>query len=635
MKFCPSCGKPYEEGAHFCNGCGNTLSTQTPPQSTPQSRPVVDDDDEKTVFLGDMQQKEAIKPAEAPVQTPDVPVQAPAQAPIFTPPVTPAKKKKTPIIIAAVVAAIVIIGIVLAVILGSGDKDKDTDSDKENTSQSTTENASVEASSNTTGSSSETPSDSSGGTETPVKNGDIAMAPAGTTKLESDNLSYVLVYNPTLYDERDSYDKTALNTGDFSGSQVDIDSGRGDSLEENDPPYISMSQADLMLNYSDVEFELLDDKSGNYPGINYSLGDKHTFYHATSTDPNIRTESEFECVYAGEYCYIWINDSSFEEYAEDYGKTFDENIYEECVGRFGEPRFVGDSGKVNILIYDNMRGLLGFFHGAEIFSEKELSNSDIEWLKENKFNTDHAIIHINSDFIKQKDVLFGTLAHEFQHLLYRCSSINAITTTWLNEAMSGYIEEYLYPGTKEEAGHFVSFEESYLIREGQSLYNFNDDNFNDIGVYGSVYFYTEYLKKLTGSDDIFSDIHSYWNDISDGSESEALYDSVSSSTKSEIDSLIVYPDEINLSEEDEWMSKLTLDFYLNILSNEMDIPNHSEFDTANLLYDDLSGASIEGGGRIILSVKNGEFDIPADSDNGLIYIGLDKDFNVVTDYIYK
>ena len=53
-----------------------------------------------------------------------------------------------------------------------------------------------------------------------------------------------------------------------------------------------------------------------------------------------------------------------------------------------------------------------------------------------------------------------------------------------------------------------------------------------------------------------------------------------------------------------------------------------------LLYDELDGANIEGGGRIIIATKDGKFSIPDDADKGLIYIGLDKNFNVVTDPIF-
>ena len=49
-----------------------------------------------------------------------------------------------------------------------------------------------------------------------------------------------------------------------------------------------------------------------------------------------------------------------------------------------------------------------------------------------------------------------------------------------------------------------------------------------------------------------------------------------------------------------------------------------------MLYCKEAPVEIEGGGRVIVAVENGSFTIPADAGEGLIYIGLDENFNVVT-----
>ena len=83
------------------------------------------------------------------------------------------------------------------------------------------------------------------------------------------------------------------------------------------------------------------------------------------------------------------------------------------------------------------------------------------------------------------------------------------------------------------------------------------------------------------------------------------------------------------------MSKLVLDFYLDMLSNKSKISAFGNIEPDELLYDDIDGADIEGGGRLIIAVKDTTFEIPEDADDGLIYIGLDKNFKPVTDYVYK
>jgi hypothetical protein len=236
--------------------------------------------------------------------------------------------------------------------------------------------------------------------------------------------------------------------------------------------------------------------------------------------------------------------------------------------------------------------------------------------------------------------MYGTMAHEFQHLIcasnYFSTANEAWCRTWLNEAMSGYIEEELYEGAKDEAGHYSSFNKSDLIRRGQSLYNFRT-GYDDIGVYGSVYYFSQYLSEIAG-DDVFSEIHEYWRESYSDTlcEAEAIMNAVPKSVKLEINSFIEYPDEVRFeSSAEEWMSKLTLDFYLKMLSEDTDIDAFENIDRSSLIYDERDGTTIQGGGRIIVSVKDAEFEVPSDADNGLIYVGLDKDFEVITGYVYQ
>lgn len=35
------------------------------------------------------------------------------------------------------------------------------------------------------------------------------------------------------------------------------------------------------------------------------------------------------------------------------------------------------------------------------------------------------------------------------------------------------------------------------------------------------------------------------------------------------------------------------------------------------------------------SIVDEKFEIPDDSENGLIYVGLDKDFNVISDFVLR
>ena len=215
------------------------------------------------------------------------------------------------------------------------------------------------------------------------------------------------------------------------------------------------------------------------------------------------------------------------------------------------------------------------------------------------------------------------------------------STFWSNKKRSCYIEENLYPGTKDLAGHYEEFATSDRIRHGQSMYNFTTDTTNtnfDIGVYGSVYLFSEFLSSGAG-DDVFSGIHSYWRTSYSPSldEAEAIVNSVPSSFKNKVDNIVDYGNVIRFADPDEeWMSKLTLDFYLSLLKPDGSSPEaFDKVRAQTLLYDEINPADIEGGGRVVAALRDGEFKFPTDADRGLVYVGLNRNFEIVTEIVVR
>ena len=465
------------------------------------------------------------------------------------------------------------------------------------------------------------------------------------------DIAYVLIYNPALWDEKntDSMNNDLnekLNTGTLE-FQIDPNMRVRADLEEAEPEFTLIAQNELGALPEDMELDPNAVRAGGLPPI-YELGDTHEFYIGHR---ELRPES-LTCVYAGESCYIWtLEDSISAEQAGRYGKEFDEVIYPADTEIFGSARFCEDGGKVHILYYDfgeTSKSYLGFFRPRDLFSAADLSSSpeDAEnYRRKHQLNFDHAIIHINSRQCsnpKGEAMVFSTQAHEFQHLIcftdYIESSFGGYADTWLNEAMSGYVEEKLYPGTKSQEGHFASLLQSALIRCGQSLYNFktlpsSPLTRQDIGVYGSVFLFSNYLEAEAGPD-IFHRIHDYYRDgaNSDLSTPAALYATVPADFRDRIEQTYVYPAGIHFdSPAREWTSKLALDYYLSHLSyDSADPASYAQIRAQALLYDELDPTLIEGGGRVLVATLNGSFVIPEDADDGLLYIGLDSDFRPIT-----
>lgn len=478
----------------------------------------------------------------------------------------------------------------------------------------------------------------SGGKKNPTASGDgDTVKPTveqmdGDT-LEDENLKYVLIYNPKVYDETKRSDRSALAAGSF-GSQIEVDLHRADGLQE-DPELVPYGQDVIVNPFQDAEMEMSRADALDSP--DYKVGDTHEFYVGTER-PGRNTEM-LECLYSGEYCHVWTyNDSIDKAAAEKVGKEFDENIFETVTQAFGMPRFVGETGKVNLFFYPMSGGLMGFFHSADLYQEDEIRSCGADPAD---YNAGHAIVHINSVLTqnsKYETALYATLAHEFQHLINFTAMFETVNgdvmNTWLNEGMSGYIEEEIYDGAKEEEGHYDAYNESERVRNGQSLYNFGTDSDYsgyDIGVYGGVYYFSRYFEALAGSD-VFSDVHKYWRESysSTLSTAEALAKSVSDSVYKKIKGAFDFSSlDLDLSEDEEWMSKLTLSFYLATLSNKDGVEDFENINQFDLLFDSMDGGEIEGGGRLVVSLTEGVFEIPEDAEEGLIYIGLDENFEPI------
>lgn len=478
---------------------------------------------------------------------------------------------------------------------------------------------------------------SSDTTKTATQPVDPAAQAESDTLLSNEEIAYVMIYNPNIYDELQSRNPM-LSTGDFD-EYVEAVISRADGLGGVTPEFLPRSIWETGSGLELDKFEIGGGRSGSFI-VPYEVGDTRDFYCGSDT----RRMQTFTCIYAGEYCNIWTyNNSISQNEAKKFGEEFDTNIYTKATNMFGDSRFASNGGNVNLLFYPMEDHLGGFFHPYDLFASDEVSEAE---RRSYCVNTDHDIVNINSKLAHATDYVNSTMAHEFQHLIcftnYFSTYGNGINMrTWLNEAMSGYIEEQLYPGAKDISGHYDAFSTSSRIRHGQSMYNFETTTTNsefDIGVYGSVYLFSEYLANLAG-DDVFSGIHSYWRDSYSSTldEAEAIVNSVSSDVYNNINGLVDFGGKVDFADEnDEWLSKLTLDFYLSLLKVDNSDPDaYQKIEAQALLYDEINPADIEGGGRVIAALKNGEFKFPENADEGLVYIGLNKNFEVVTEYVVR
>lgn len=458
---------------------------------------------------------------------------------------------------------------------------------------------------------------------------------------ELNGVSYVMIYNPYIYDERDEVtgfeDPAALSTGDF-GSQIVVGMNRAGDLGTDITVPTPWSQAEINADVDTTIANREGSKAGAMDPI-YSFLDTQQFFHSDVTMQYTQKDT-FQCLYAGQNCYIWsLNGSINEADATLFGLEFDNNIYQQDIQAFGQPRFTDKGGKVNLLFYPMQDGIGGYFTMADIYSSFEVPE---DMANQYGFNTDHAIVHINSNFVTTNPgYAKSTMTHEFQHLIcasnYFNFSLTPMMKTWLNESMSAYAEELIYPGIKEQGCYNQLYYFSDNFRKGQSLYNFDTQYDEYIGAYGAVYLFSEYMTQKSGLD-IFSNVHSYWRNSYSATvtEAEALANSVTPQFYSEIDTKYVYSEQIRQgfeTVEEEWMSKLTLDFYLETMKGELaNLVGYEDQLRSLMLYSEIMPLQVEGGGRVLVAIQTDHYQIPADADQNLIYIGLDQNFEPVNLY---
>ena len=446
------------------------------------------------------------------------------------------------------------------------------------------------------------------------------------------NIRYVMIYNPMIYsDEYGRVTGPLVSTGSLAG-QVDTETFRGAELEEEEElvPIPMPQEEDLLLESDEVDRS--GARSGD-PDPSYSQGDRHTFYTYDYKTEN-RIRREFTCVYAGSHCCFWSYEGSVSaDDAETLGKEFDSVIYPMDAALFGQPRFTENGGKINVLCYPVKSRYLGFFTSLDNYATGEVSANTAE---KHGMNLDHAIITVNAEYVDDLEEMKSTLAHELQHQIAHSDVMRQDKSpgmkTWIDEAMSTYAEDQVYPYSGEDKRRFSAYFRSGLTRRAQSLYNFNSTE-TDAGCYGGVRLFARYFASYTNNP--FWYFHEYWRSQNRASLStaEALFNSCYSGYRESLDAAYRYPRNVSQLfrvKYDEWMSKMTLDFYIKSLDPALCGFSAAEMQKAHeqMLYTSGEALYLEGGGRIIIPVY-GEYTMPEDAGSVLVYIGLDESFRPV------
>ncbi|HEX7556242.1 MAG TPA: hypothetical protein VF338_06430, partial [Leptolinea sp.] len=209
----------------------------------------------------------------------------------------------------------------------------------------------------------------------------------------------------------------------------------------------------------------------------YKVGDEKTF-NAINTDTNENFKIQAKLVYATDHAYLWIQDGVkyTDAKVEKLALAFENKIYPTDREFFGSEWTPGIDGDPHLFIIyakglgENIAGLF-----SSIDSINPLARPD---------SNGHESFFMSADNLNFGDEDYGTLAHEFQHMIHWYRDRNE--DTWMNEGFS-VLAEFLN-------GYSTGgFDELYVMNPDLQLNDWPNDPNATRPHYGESFLFLAYF----------------------------------------------------------------------------------------------------------------------------------------------
>lgn len=214
------------------------------------------------------------------------------------------------------------------------------------------------------------------------------------------------------------------------------------------------------------------------------------------------------CISVGQHAQVWVDErvaGLVDERAVAMGAAFDQRIWPTNVRIFGAPIPGDRDPRVTILVSPEVddhgnNGTIGYFSARDLFSLQDAPD-----MAELARSNDRLIIFVSANVVARgRDAdLYGTLAHEFQHLqsatrkLFGPNPAGRQEDLWLNEALSMYAMEANGYGLAGGARIISTHVAGYLARpEAYPLVDW--DAAPEGSAYGPAYLFALYLAQRAG-----------------------------------------------------------------------------------------------------------------------------------------
>lgn len=212
-----------------------------------------------------------------------------------------------------------------------------------------------------------------------------------------------------------------------------------------------------------------------------ALGDKQEFHIVVEEEKRMATLKAMN-----NYALLWVTDNTTVNDSDlNYYLNAFTNFYDDLINYFGAvpnaetyPVLVGQDQRVNIVFSTMDYG--GYFYAADLYSQTIYP-----------YSNERIIFYINSEM--ERNYTTGTIAHEFQHMLFYNEKILAgrpgfIDDVWINEGFSQLAEDIVGYGYEQGVGTFIV--EDFLDNNWQAPLLTWEGTLAD---YGAAYLFARYI----------------------------------------------------------------------------------------------------------------------------------------------
>lgn len=247
-----------------------------------------------------------------------------------------------------------------------------------------------------------------------------------------------------------------------------------------------------------------------------------------TSDSNAWTQISTEKKAENDSVVIYVDtreDQVTTEVAVAMASEFQQNISDKVTTNFASPLDVDNNGKIIILVFDiiddySVSGqyIAGYFYSADLYSQSSIDQVN-PVIKSNQAE----IIYIDSNpQDATSSEAYGTIAHEFQHLVNTSKALTSgknLTDTWLDEGLAEAARHICYGQATDRISYF-----NQNSPAGHPLFYW--DNTNVLNNYSLSYLFLQFIRSQSSLDDSlfsyilnssFSDYRAVYNAIENDS----------------------------------------------------------------------------------------------------------------------